>query len=85
MIGLSSIPEFAKRIEEIKIKMECPKNFECLTSPITNRPKMKDLQMESYVKILGKHPLQCDSLVGFGKSKYCKCPMQVYITKNLKK
>ena len=82
---LTNSPEFAERIEEIKCKMECPKNFDCLTSPIANRPKMKDVQMRSYIKILGKHPLVCDSLVTFANSKYCKCPMQVYITKNLKK
>ncbi len=82
---LSNIPEFAKRIEEIKSKMECSKNFECLTSRNANCPKMKDVQMESFVQILGEHPFYCDSMVSFGKSKYCKCPMQVYIAKNLKK
>lgn len=85
MIRLPTILEFTKRIEEIKSNMECSKNFECLTSRITNLPKVRDVGCASFVETLGKHPFHCQFLISYGKSKYCACPLRVYVVQNLKK
>jgi hypothetical protein len=74
-----------KEIEKIIARFKCPKDFECYKSGFKNLCKAKDIGLEKYLECLKKDPGDCVFSLSFGYSYLCKCPLRVYIAKNLKK
>jgi hypothetical protein len=75
-----------KEIERIIGQMQCSKDFQCYESGFETLCKAKDVGMESYIRCLEEHPLECKLSVGFfGDRYYCKCPLRVYIAKKIGK
>ena len=72
------------RIEEIISEMECPKNFECYESGFTKLTKIKDIGLDTFVKCSADKPQNCPHSFPFGHKFFCKCPLRVYIAKELK-
>ena len=73
------------QIEKIIGGMECPKDFACSKSEFKNLCKAKDIGIESFVQCLESGAWQCEFSFSFGYSYFCRCPLRVYILKNLGK
>ena len=71
-------------IENIKLSMECPQGFECEKSNFTKLPKVRDLGITDMVQCLSDEPEQCTFAVPFGFGHFCKCPLRVYLARELK-
>jgi hypothetical protein len=75
-----------KRIEEILSGFQCPKDFVCYTSELTQLCKAEDIGLNSFLLCQEEDPEDCKfSAVVFGDKHFCSCPLRVYIAKKLKK
>jgi len=72
-----------KKIEEI-IKGLNPKDFKCYKLGFGTFCKGKDIGLESFIECLEKNPGECNFSVSFGNGYMCKCPLRIYIAKELK-
>ena len=73
------------QIEQIIKEMECSKDFKCYKSEFTDICKtVKDFGHESVLECTGEHVCGCEFRKYFGRSYYCKCPLRVYLAKELK-
>ena len=77
--------EQKRRIDEIKAGMECSKGFECCKDGATDLSKARDRGMEGFVECLDQMSGVCKFRIPFGNGAFCKCPLRVYITKELGK
>jgi hypothetical protein len=77
--------EQKKRIEEIMAGMECVRGFDHCKDGFENLCKAKDRGLEGYVDCMEDSETQCDFKLFFGDSVLCRCPVRVYIAKELKK
>ena len=77
--------EDRKKIEEIMSGMQCPKNFQCSENDFERLCKAKDFVLEDYLECLEGNPSLCSFSVHLGYRHFCKCPLRVYLTKNLNK
>ena len=71
-------------IEKIRLSMECPKAFECVKSDFTKLPKVRDLGLTDMVECMAEHADDCVFAIPFGFGHFCKCPLRVYLAKELK-
>jgi len=76
--------EHKKKIEEIIEEMSCPKNFKCAESGFEKLCKAKDNGMEEFVDCLDDNARRCTFAIPFGDGHFCKCPLRVYLSKELK-
>ena len=74
--------DYKKEIEIIMGNMECSEDFACLQSVQYPHCKVKGLKLENAVEVDG-NGRSCKFLVSYGDTYYCKCPLNVYLTKNL--
>jgi hypothetical protein len=74
-----------KEIEKIIGQMQCPKDFQCYKSGFEVLCKARDVRLYSYVQFLEEDPRDCLFLLPIPHTKYCECPLRVYIAKELKK
>ncbi len=72
-----------KRIEEIKNKIQCPKDFECLSKG-QNPIRTKDIGIEHFVECEFTDFQNCGFALPFGRTYFCKCPIQLCLAKRLK-
>jgi len=77
--------EQKRRIEEIMAGMECEKDFECYESGFEKISKVKDEGLLGYVECLENRGTRCKFKVPYGHSMFCKCPLRVYVAKELNK
>ena len=82
---MDSEVETNRQIEEIIRQIKCDKDFQCCKSGFEDICEAKDIGLPDSVKCLSKHPGDCEYAFAFGDSYFCKCPLRVYIAKNLKK
>ena len=75
--------EHKQRIEQIINTMECRKDFECYKSEFENLSKVRDLGIEGFIECLEKTPQVCNFSIPFGNTHFCKCPLRIYVAKNL--
>ena len=74
-----------KQIEKIIDKMNCQKNFECYTSEFKKLSTVKSVNSKNLFECLSKKPKKCQFSLPFGDGYFCKCPLRIYIAKNLNK
>jgi hypothetical protein len=74
-----------KEIEKIIGQMKCPKDFRCYNSGFEALCKAQDVGIKSFLECLEKDPGQCQFSLSFADKYYCKCPLRVYIAKELRK
>jgi hypothetical protein len=75
------------QIEQIMARMECAKDFECYKSGFEKMGRAKDGGLNNYVWCLeedGK-ARDCGFSLSFGNGILCRCPLRVYVAKNLGK
>ena len=75
--------EQKRQIEEIIETMKCSKDFKCYKSDFENICKAKDGGLEGYVDCLEKAHEYCEYKLSFGSGILCRCPLRVYLAKNL--
>jgi len=80
--------EDRKKIQEIIGGMQCPKNFKCAEGGFENLCRAKDFGDENYLHCLEETSPACPFAVlydhGF-QMRFCRCPLRVYLAKNLGK
>jgi hypothetical protein len=74
-----------KQIKEIMGKLECPLDFECLKSGVEKACKAREVGLKQHLLCLEQHPADCGFSVSFGSVHFCRCPLRVYICKNIGK
>ena len=72
-----------EKIKEIMAAMECQKDFRCYKAGLDSLCKATDIGMENYVNCLYEKQISCEFRVPYGSSFFCRCPLRVYIAKNL--
>ncbi len=77
--------EQRKKIEEIIAGMRCTKNFRCAESGFERLCEAEDTGLEGYVKCHDDDPSVCSFALLFGGVHFCRCPLRVYLAKELKK
>ena len=74
-----------KKIEEIIGGMQCPKNFKCAEGGFERLCAAEDTGLEGYLICLDEKPWACSFSLAFGQRHFCRCPLRVYLAKELKK
>jgi hypothetical protein len=77
--------EDRKKIEVILNGMQCPKNFKCADGGFEHLCKARDIGLDNYLDCLEGNPSDCLFALSFGCSYLCRCPLRVYLAKELKK
>ena len=72
-----------KTIEKIIAGMSCRKDFKCYKSNLSQLCKAKDVGLESFLECLEENPRDCEFSISYGYSYYCRCPVRVYIAREL--
>jgi hypothetical protein len=78
-------PEHKEQIEEIMAQMECEKDFACHKCGFEKICKAGDWGLPDYVECMEEEQTMCQFKVPFGDGVFCRCPLRVYVAKNLKK
>lgn len=73
-----------KEIEKIIGKMKCPQDFKCYQSGFEYLCKSRNVGIESYLECLEECSQDCVFSISYGNSYFCRCPLRVYLQKNLK-
>ena len=73
-----------KKIENIIGDTQCPKDFRCAKDGFERLCKARECGMTNYLECLEPHSL-CKFVMSFGNTYFCRCPLRVYIAKNLGK
>ena len=76
--------EVKKKIEELMETLQCSKDFICYKSGFKTLCKAKDHGLPGYLDCLEESP-NCTFALPFGKGHFCKCPIRIYIIKELGK
>ena len=77
-----------KKIQEIIDGMQCPKDFKCAACGFENLCRVRDFGDEQSLQCLEETNPPCPfaGVYDFGFQMYfCRCPLRVYIAKNLGK
>ena len=77
--------ETNRQIEGIISQMKCKKDFQCYKSGFKDLCQIKDIGVPDSVRCLSEASEDCEYSFAFGDSCFCKCPLRLYIAKNLKK
>jgi hypothetical protein len=77
--------EYKKELEEIIDDLQCPKDFKCYKSGFETLCKAEDIGLESYLVCWEEDIRDCKFSFPFGDDCFCKCPLRIYIAKELNK
>ncbi|HEX9023667.1 MAG TPA: hypothetical protein VF799_07495 [Geobacteraceae bacterium] len=77
--------ETRQKLEEIIEQMECPKNFLCAKNGFEHLCKARDFGVRGFLYCLEDTPQQCPFAIPFGFIHICRCPLRVFVEKNLRK
>ena len=80
--------EDREKIEEILGRMRCPKDFKCVDSRFEDLCKAKDFGADEQLLCLEQESALCPFAVECDLSiriRFCRCPLRVYLAKNLNK
>jgi hypothetical protein len=75
-----------QEINQIIAGIECPKDFACCQSGFEEMCKVKDIGLEDYFECseeVTKLPL-CTFSLSYGYSYLCRCPLRIYLARNLR-
>jgi hypothetical protein len=80
--------EYSARIQEIVNGMQCPKGFKCAEGGFENLCKTKEFGGEQFLQCLEEASPPCPfaGVYAYGfQMHFCRCPLRMYLAKNLKK
>jgi hypothetical protein len=75
------------QVEHIMAGMECVKDFECYQTGFEKLGRVRDEGLDDYVWCLEEEgkARDCGFSLSFGDAVLCRCPLRVYVAKNLEK
>ncbi|OGQ96425.1 MAG: hypothetical protein A2521_08840 [Deltaproteobacteria bacterium RIFOXYD12_FULL_57_12] len=76
--------DFRRRVAEIIGEINCPKGYTCMESNFLHLCRAMDIGCETYLICFDENSASCPFSVSFAASRYCKCPLRIYLAKNLK-
>ena len=83
---MQDLKEHKEKIEQIMADMNCSKDFECYKSGFDNLCKAKDNRIDGFAACLEDEiKCKCGFRVNFGYGVLCRCPLRIYIAKNIEK
>jgi hypothetical protein len=74
-----------KKIKKILGDIKCPQEFCCMETGFDKSCKARDVGLEGYLECLEEDAAVCPFSVPYGSTHFCKCPLRIYICKNLGK
>ena len=74
--------EHEKRIDQLLT--DHPKDCKCYERGVGVRCKAEDVGIEWFVKCLEEDSFTCVFSVRYAYENYCRCPLRVYVAKELK-
>jgi len=80
--------EDKKKIQEIIGKIKCAKNFKCAESGFENMCKARDFGDDHALHCLDDSPTPCPFAAVYNdgfEMRFCRCPLRIYLAKNLGK
>jgi hypothetical protein len=80
--------EDSKRIQEIIGGMQCPKNLKCAEDGFKDLCRARDFGDENLLQCLEETSPPCPfaGVYDYGyQMRFCRCPLRVYLAKNLAK
>ena len=83
--GLRMEQDLEKKLQEIVGSFTCPKDFKCYKSGFEKLCKAQEVGLETHIECLEETSFECKFSVVFGGLYYCRCPLRIYIAKELKK
>lgn len=78
--------EDSKRIQQIMGEMECLKNFQCAQDGFEDLCRVRDFGDDKAVQCLEETSPPCHfaGVYDYGfQMRFCRCPLRVYVAKNL--
>ncbi len=75
--------ESRRKIAKIMASMSCPKDFVCATPGFEDICSAEDYALTGYVKCMDSLRDDCPFRVPFGFIIFCRCPLRVFLKKNL--
>jgi len=77
------IQEQLSNIESIISEISCVKDVRCFTSGFKNICKAKEIGSDSYLECLDENPKLCNFSSSVDGTHHCRCPLRIYILKNM--
>jgi hypothetical protein len=74
-----------KELEKIIGDLQCPRDFKCYKSGFKALCKARDVGLETFIQCLEEDPSNCPFTMRLHGMDYCRCPVRVYLVKELKK
>ena len=72
-------------LEKIVGGIECPKDYKCTRVSFEDLCSAKDIGKEGCLECLERKSCDCPFMIDIGYARLCRCPLRVYIAKNLSK
>lgn len=72
-------------LQEIIAELDCPKDFQCYKSGFQILCKARDVGVQTFVECLEEYPQACTFSFSLYGWSYCRCPVRVYVVKNLRR
>ena len=77
--------EDRKKIEDIMAGITCSKDFTCAASGFETLCTAEDIGFKSHIECLEPDPRQCTFAMAFDSGHLCRCPVRVYLAKELRR
>ncbi len=77
--------ELREKLKEIMEQMECHKDFQCSRNGFERLCKARDFGVGNFLYCLEENPMTCNFAISFGFTYICRCPLRVFIEKNMAK
>ncbi len=79
--------EHREAIEKIIASCECPKNFKCYKTELEKlcRCRIVNIGTEAAVECLEQNSESCIYEISSDNTRYCRCPLRIYIIQKLNK
>ncbi len=70
-------------IEKLAAKFQCPKDFKCYRSGFIELCKAKDINSGKHIECIDDDAPNCMFSLLQGSLYLCKCPLRIYLAKEL--
>ena len=82
--------KYAQIVEEIIAKdiaggVQCPKDFKCTKFEFEDLCRAVDIGKENCLECMERKTCDCPFAIDIGYARLCRCPLRIYISKNMQK
>lgn len=72
-----------KELEALMKEIRCEKGFKCCSAGSEDVCRVTDIGLDDYLLCLEEKPQRCEFVVPFGDEYMCRCPVRLYLMKEL--